>query len=393
MKLSTLALSCFSLFTCIHGETSSPSFVEYGVDVVERQLSIPSLVSSLLDGFDVADIISDVNFEKIAGWADDLLNEGDNIDILDKIFVSLKNTKILPNAGVYLVTHNSTLQILEDSLPTILSVTGNINTTDFWVALDRSGLAYSVVAGALESDEFLPSVLSIAKKLIKSGGINLESLLEQAEKLIERDTIYAEFESEVEPPMTFATLYRRDNIEDLLETVMESIERSGLLNDTIMTLLTDEEFQDATVVLIQGALQNIGSLIQGSDFSALSPILQSLWDSNMLQDILEEALQDKGLRTALTTDLASMLKQGSIKETDLVSKSDKAAILAKDEAMSASEVESSVAAASATEASSSSKASSSSTETSDSEDGASLFRSSPAAVALGVLVPVGMFLI
>lgn len=387
MKLSTFALGFLSAFTFVNSQLAAPTYVEYEANIVERDLNLPSLVAELLDGFDVADIISNIDFERIAGWADDLLNTGDNIKILDNILVGLKNTKILPEAAVYIVTHNSTLNILKESLPTVLKVAGQVNSTSLFVALDRSGLAYSVVAGALSDDEFLPSVLEIAKKLIESGGISLSSLLDQAEQLVQRDILYDNFDSGVE---SFPLIEKRDNIEDLLTTVFGSVERSGLINDTVITLLTDDEFQDATVVLIQGLLQNIGSIIKGTDFTALKPILNSLLESGLLTHTLERALQDEDLREALTSDLATLLKQGSIKKSDLVDKSKEQSILAMDslmESTSSGSGSSDLAAATSTEdlstRSSSTKASSTSTSTTTSNTGSSSSESTDIAASFG----------
>lgn len=356
MKFTTFVTQCLT-FSFINCQIVSPSFSESEADLVERDLNIPSLVSELLDGFDVADIVSNIDFEKIAGWADNLLNENDNVQYLDKILVGLKNTKLLPDAAVYIVTHNSTLEVLEKALPTVLKVAGQVNTTSLFVALDRSGLAYSVVAGALTDDTFLPAVLEVAQKLIKSGDINYQSLLEQAGEFVS-DKLSKRFEP-IEP---MQELTRRDNIEDLLTTVFGSIERSGLVMDTLDTLLTNDEFQDATVILIQGALQNIGSLISGVDFSALKPFLTSLNESGLLQNTLQRALNDQGLREALTSDLAALLKKGTIKETDLVAKEDSQSVLAMDSSMSvgASSAVSSVTATTSASASTSSSASSSS---------------------------------
>lgn len=366
-------------------------------DLSERDFSLPSFVSELLDGFDVADIISNIDFDRIAGWADDLLTSGDNIKILDNILIGLKDTHILPEAAVYIVTHNFTLNVLKESLPTVLSVSGNINTTSLFVALDRSGLAYSVVAGVLQDDELLPSLLSIAKKLIKSGDIDLQSLLDQAGELISRQ----DFDEDLlnTNPIDLEQLQKRDNVEDLLTTVFGSIERSGLVTDTVHELLTDNEFQDATVVLIQGALQNIGSIISGTNFTALSPFLHSLWESNLLQHTLERALDDNDILDALTTDLAGLLRNGTIKQTDLVSKEDAQSILSQsgDNSMSMTETPveetGSADSASTTEEISSSLTSDSSMTSSEDSGAYSLSGTGIISVVFAVLASTGISLI
>lgn len=320
MRLSIISAAFVAFTGFTSALIATPSSQEFEVDVSKRDLS--SIVSDLLDGHIVADVISKINYEKIAGYADDILDKDDNVKYLDDLLVGLKNTDIIPKLAVKLVTSNKTLAVVEKTLPILLSYVGEINATSFFVALDRSGLAYSVVAGALEDTKFLPSVLNVSKKLIKSSKLNLTAILDKAGEYVEdKFTRDLAFEQDPEESVyDLVSLDKRDNIEELLSTVLESVDRSGLINETVTTLLSNDEFTDGAIVLIQGVLEDIGSSFKGANFTSLKPILTSLWSSNLLQDTITRALNDSDLRKALEKDLGSLLHQGTIKTTDLVSK-------------------------------------------------------------------------
>lgn len=328
MKVFSVLTSLFLLFSSLTTALSAtPASENFEVDISERDLS--SLVSGLLNGHTVADVVSHIDYEKIAGYADDLLD--DNVKYLDDILIGLKDTNIIPKLAVKLVTSNNTLPLIEKAVPKLLSVVGKVNATALFISLDRSGLAYSVVAGTLEDTTLLPSLLNVSRNLISSKKLNYTAILAYAGKLVSRDLTALpdnyhvreiadeQFEERNDLEEWYdIDLDKRDNVEDLLSTVIGSVERSGLINETITTLLTDDDFTDGAVVLFQGVFEDLGTQIKGFNFSSILPILHALWASNLLQDTLTRALNDTALRSALEKDLGSLLNKGTIKTTDLV---------------------------------------------------------------------------
>lgn len=324
MRFSLLssAVLAFSSFAAAH---VTPSLDLFEVDVAERDLG--SFVSSVLDGDLVSGVLSSIDVEKIAGWADDLLNEDDNIKYLDNILGSLAKTNLLPNLVAGLLTNDAALAILKKTLPTLLEAVDKVNTTTFFVALDRSGLVYSIVASTVTNDELLPALVLISKKLIADVDLNITNILAAAgdfisDKLTTRDVA---LDSLPEEALEFD---KRDNVEDLLTTVLSSVERSGLLNDTIVDLLLNDELQDGAVVLIQGLFENLGSVISDTDFSALAPIASSLWKSGLLQNTFKRALENFDFKDALEIDLGNLLNKGTISLSDLVGDAKAQSILA-----------------------------------------------------------------
>lgn len=317
MRFSTIATT-FLLALVVVAQAPTPNSESLVVDTSKRDLSLLSIVSSAisLGGEIVPELLGLINFESIAGFADELL-AGDNVKFLDDVLIAVKDTGLVPEVALFLVTHNSTYPIVQSVLTETLKVAENVNTTDLWVALDKSGLAYLVVAGALEDPATFPAVLNIVKKFISSGALNLDAILLGAESLL------SNLKREYVAPNDFQALRalkKRDNIESLLETIFESVGRSGLLNDTIHTLLVNPQFQDAAAVLLEGAFQNLGSTIGslGSTAIALEPVISSLFQSGLLQGVVEQAFSDPTLLPALEANLASLLKLGILKREDLL---------------------------------------------------------------------------
>lgn len=308
MRFATFVTTFISLITFINCQLVDPTFVKYEHDLVERDFN----VSDILDGFDIADFISDLDADKIAGWANNLLNAGGE-DILESLLTGLKNTNLLPEAVVYLVTHNWTLNILEDALPILLDVASKVNTTTVFVALDRSGIVYSIIRGALEDEQFFPSVWEIVKKTASGLDIDFSNIVEDAINLVTREE--DQFDNGIEK---FAMIERRDNVEDLLTNILTAVSDSGLLPATINTLVADPQFQDAAALLLQGGLQNIGSAISGTNFTALRPVISSLWDSGLLQHTIERALSDGDLLSLVIKDIGAIFTNDKKKRDEFM---------------------------------------------------------------------------
>lgn len=307
MKFVTFVTTCLSFITLVNSQLVNPAYVNLEQDLVERDDGNSSLIDGILDG--AGDLLSDIDIEKIAGWADTLLEIGGE-EILEGLLVWLKNTNLLPEATIYIVTHNWTLELVQDLLPVLIDLAGAVNLTTVFVALDRSGIVYSTIKGILQDEDFFPSVLDIVEKTL--DGTDLSGLLGDAVDLISRD--------DVELPQLgqdFHALQKRDNVEDLLTHILQAVNDSGLVTDLITTLVSDSEFQDATATLLQGAFQNVGSLVGSVDFDSLKPILSSLWASGLLQHTIEEALSDGDFFGLILRDIEALFTNNKIKRDDL----------------------------------------------------------------------------
>lgn len=315
MRFSLIVSSFVTLASFVSAEAEAvavPASPEFEVLLAER-----GFVADL-----AGEVLSSIDFEGIAGFANKLLTENDHVKYLDDLLIGLKDLNLIPAAATFLITNNFTRhiagEVIESSLPILLKA----NTTSLFVALDESGLVYSIVAGTVEDPKFFPAIIDIVKKFLASGAINFSQILSAGAKLIglKREDRFEQFKRKYEPETSVydMVLDKRDNIEDLLVTVFSSVERSGLLPETVSALVEDPSFQDALVILLKGYFENIGSEISSVDFSALRPLLTSLWDSGLLTHTLERALKDKNLFNALLADVGGLLNIGSIKKSDLL---------------------------------------------------------------------------
>lgn len=305
-KVAASILPILSLASALLVTPSSEPLDIRGVSIEER-----SIVSSLVN--EAEDFISNLSLESVAGTINKLLVDDGFVEILDNVLEDVANTHIVPRVLLYLISNNYTKEFTGWVLKESLKILNSSNSTAIFVALDRSGLAYSLVASTIEDPDAFPAVLSIAKKVIKSGLRNIDDIFSSGNTTQKRDNIFPH-----EGIYDLADVSKRDNVDDLLTTIFGSVAKSGIINDTVHELITSEVFQDELVTIIDGSIDNFNlkSTIEG--LSAYKPLLTSLLDSGLLKNTLEEALLDSNLRSALGDDLKDLFKRDFIIEEDVL---------------------------------------------------------------------------
>ncbi|ABN64817.2 hypothetical protein PICST_66818 [Scheffersomyces stipitis CBS 6054] len=432
MRLSTVAAALFTATTLVSAQPQIDQVFEPEVGNYERELTvvqalkleersaIGDVVDDLLNSINFSKIVSSIDFESISGWANNLLTENDNVKYLDDILIGLKDTGLLPEAVVFLVTNNFTRNIVGEVVVDALPLVLELNITPVLVALDRSGLLYGIISGVIEDPDTLPSIVDIAKKFLATGTVTwsevwnileaaigklfgssssskttapaaavvpsattkaavtkattaatqatanvgtvsgldvvaslatviypngapsaaasvntaatvssgtndatisyLESIYGGSGSSAKREYIknarrqfYEKANTLVNHPRdnVYEVLARRDNVEDLLTTVFASVQRSGLVTELVHQLLTDDRFQDVVVLLLEGVFNNLADTITnldvGQTIETLKPLVDSLYNSGVLGNLLEEALSDSNLKTALFNDVKDVL--------------------------------------------------------------------------------------
>lgn len=293
-------------------------------------------------------LLGSIDLESVAGYVDDLLTSNNNVQYLDDLLVWLKDSNLLPETVDFLLKLNFSSPLVSSILADSLQYVGTLNTTLFFVALDQSGLAYLIIAGLLEDPNVPKGVYAIVQNVISLSDITIAEVLAAVGRLVKReedetltlrqlaDAQYAAAQAQQAQEMarrqefaaadpTSEELYRyafekRDNIENLLTTIFLLVERLGLLNATLVTLLTDPEFQEALAGLILGALKGF-ALGSGNptDLLFLGPVIQGLIDSGLLQNTFERALNDAQLRAALINQIGALLLSGTAALSDFYS--------------------------------------------------------------------------
>ncbi|CAK7897038.1 hypothetical protein CAAN1_04S04346 [[Candida] anglica] len=317
------------------------SATSYAIATSSAATSGSSGYGSSYGGF-LASILGDIDFESVAGYADNILSE--NSQYLDDALVWLKDTGLLPKATLYLLESNFSSPLVSSIVSGALNEVSALNTTSFFVALDQSGLFYQIISSFIIDPDLLPAGLSIVKKLIAEGGISFSEIIAAAGRLVKKDEFSVEqFELPELARRTFEDalledletrddsdhifweldIQKRDNIENLLTTVFTSVEKSDILNSTIHTLLIDPQFQDAAVTLLSGTFKKFATGSgYPSNLSFLGPILAGIVESGLLQNTFERALADPALRAALIADLGAVLRSGAATVGDFVSGKD-----------------------------------------------------------------------
>ncbi|KAK6458600.1 GPI-anchored protein [Scheffersomyces xylosifermentans] len=450
MKFSTVATTLLSTSALVAAQPAIDQV--FDVELTERDFTaielsergIVSTIEELLGSINYSRILDSIDFEGIAGFANNLLTENNNVQYLDDILIGLKDTHLVPEALIFLLSNNSTREIVTEVVVDTLPYLAKLDFTPIFVALDRSGLLYTIIAGVIEDPDTIPSVISIVKKFIASGALgdlfgDLEGAVEglfgihgsatattgaaqtyapvttKAPTTIATTATTAAAAAAPISPVSFnfdnlpqtnsdgasidlaalsqalglaqslgpatggaaaptatlatsgssssdindstlsylASVYgqsrkkrdyfdavakraeaapidnvdavlnldKRDNIEDLLTTIFTSVEHSGLVNDTVHILLTNPEYQDTVVILLEGAFQNIGAGLSNINLSSListlTPIVKQLLNSGLLTSTVEKALQDPDLKAALVRDFKQIF---NFKKRDLIAR-------------------------------------------------------------------------
>lgn len=361
--LSTVLSLGSSLVSSLFGSGSSSSS---GGSFLDTLLSAgESLVSSLFGGDSnstssggglistaeglLSGLLGDIDFESIAGYLDDILTSNNNVQYLDDILVWLKDSNLLPEATMFLLNLNLSSPTIDAITSEVvdygLNVLSTSNTTGFFVALKDSGLLYSILAGALEDASTIPAVGAIVSDVLANGGITISEVLAAAGRLLKREDgeedvvftlrdleevaveanrveqiqLVAKREFEISQ-LSAMELKKRDNIEDLLTTIFSSVERSGLIPELIHTLLVNPEFQTDVADIIISATKSFSSGTgTPSGLSFLGPVISGLVESGILSDTFERAINDQTLRSAIISQIGSLLGSGASTITDFFS--------------------------------------------------------------------------
>lgn len=331
--------------------------------------SLFSFGGSLLSDFNLTSILGDIDFESVAGVANSLLDNSFAEGLLEDVLGFVKNTGLVATGIDYVLANNYTRHIAGELLEDVLNVAGSLNTTDLWVALDKSNIAYHLIIDLLEDPSLFPFILGVGSDVIHSDAFSWNNILDAASLLVskrdmavvemmaKRQDVHAflnsfnkqdvteflekitsrdEFNTFLEGIATSAgyakrssgydhasfarrsdnvdslddladmikrsSIEKRDNIEDLLVTILVAVDNSGIINSTIHSLLTSTSFRSTVSSLLVSALSDISGLISSLsslNFSGLSSVFTQIWESGLIQNTFSKILGDTGLRSSL----------------------------------------------------------------------------------------------
>ncbi|KAK6465618.1 hypothetical protein DFJ63DRAFT_25599 [Scheffersomyces coipomensis] len=207
---------------------------------------------------------------------------------------------------------------LTDGAATTSATTAASTTTT------KAGLFAFLTDGAATTTTAAPIATSGANSInlgeldsaISANGIATSSLAGNLQGVVTDNSYLASLNTREEE--LAIQIAKRDNIEALLQTIFASVDRSGLLNETINALLINENFQDATVILLSDFFEN---LLHGDvhiQIAPLIPTVKSLLASGIVEHIFEKAIKDPTLKAAIENDIKSLFSSGSSSSKEVV---------------------------------------------------------------------------
>ncbi|CAI5756562.1 unnamed protein product [Candida verbasci] len=183
MKFSTVIVSGITLMSgLVSASPMSPESDPFALDVAPRDLEslysikerdLLSTAESLLSEINVTSILDSVDWESVAGFANNLLTENNNVQYLDDLLNFVGDTDLVPFLISFIISNNSTRAIAYDVVVDLLG-SGKIDLTPVFVALKNSGLAYDLIADLIENPNTLPFIEQVVGDLF--SGTSLASL-------------------------------------------------------------------------------------------------------------------------------------------------------------------------------------------------------------------------
>ena len=181
MKFSTLTFTALSFASIAKGHVLSPVSGPLEIELVEKrevpeltvlqQRDISSFVEGLISDINVTAIIDSIDWEEIAGWANNLLTEDDNVKYLDYILNFLGSTNLVPAAISFILSNNETRSIAGDAVVGLLGVAQQFDITPVFNALKNSGLVYTLIADLIKNPNTLPFVEQVLKDTLGSNSL------------------------------------------------------------------------------------------------------------------------------------------------------------------------------------------------------------------------------
>lgn len=270
MKLTATSATLVLAFTA--AVNAAPAPYEGETAVSKRDLSAAN---------DVALAMNEFVAKRDTMSADEIMKRENQIvtDVLSLI----KNFGFAPQILEYLVTDPTFGPITEKTIVYLVK-NGLVNIGTLLKALNDSGLAVLVIRGLINDCALYQEIFKIAEQFISN-------LVQKIKDKITGKRELAEFES---APIMVPSVEKRDAY-DVLVSVMESLKSSGLADQVVQALVTDQGFLNFGADLIKQLFQSgaitIPQLISDLADSGLVPSLfKAFFNLGTLNDVITTAL-------------------------------------------------------------------------------------------------------
>lgn len=204
------------------------------------------------------------------------LEKRSKLPILDSLFVVFKNSSLCYTIIDFVLLKPPLLELVLNT--TIWAIEAQlVNTTNLFIALDKSDLQLDILIACLQDPLVLPGLIKITKDLIKESGIKLINFFSKKKGNNKRESDKIEVQT-LELKTTLIT--KRDD--PVLNLLLSSLADSGLGSTLVIHILTKPELSPAAVHIMYKLL-TIKRLTLGLVYDALRKS-HLLW--NVLRKIL-----------------------------------------------------------------------------------------------------------
>ncbi|KAI3406681.2 hypothetical protein KGF56_000527 [Candida oxycetoniae] len=231
--------------------------------------------------------------------------------IVTDVLAAIKDTNLAPGIIKYFINDPTLTKIATDVIVTAIK-SGWINLSTLLKSLNDSGLAVDVIQNLISDCAFYAEIF----KLVAQQLANLPQLIANLLGLnsSEVSSAVAKSKRDALQDLVFArdepveTLYTRDG-EAILTSLMESLKSSGLANQVVQALVTEDSFYSWGASLIESLFKN--------NAISLTELISALLESGLIPSLIENFLNFDTLKTVVVTALAAAF--GNCKDTTVSS--------------------------------------------------------------------------
>lgn len=202
--------------------------------------------------------------------------------IVTQILSLINDTNLAPQIIQGLVDNTDIQPILTKTI-TALIKSGVINLTTLFIALDKSGLAATVIQDIISDCTFYADIYQLALGYISNLAQQIASKLSKREEL--------------PVVVTDAVVTKRYDEDGVVNNLLESLAQSGLASSVVRQLIVDPKFLKYGASLIE-ELFSSGAL-------SIGDIVDALKDSDLVEDLFKQFFTIDTLKTVVVNALAA----------------------------------------------------------------------------------------
>lgn len=218
--------------------------------------------------------------------------------IVTEILTDINKTGLAPKIIDGLADDPEIQPIITETVEALIR-NGTINLTTLFEALDKSGLAETVIKDLINDCNFYTGIYKVALDFISDLADKILGINGQSSSKNKRAEPTTSFVVEKRASRTKRASTSSDNYDEngVVNQLLESLAKSGLASSVVETLITDPTFIKYGVSLIIDLFKN-GDLTVGE-------VIDALKNSGIVDDLFKEFFNSDTLETVIVNALAA----------------------------------------------------------------------------------------